>query len=91
MRLLKIENNHIEEFATYPIENTKKISLEFSENGKIFAIFMKMRNEVLVYNVGDDIETFFLSLKNGEAKPFLDIDVDLIIEPVIPDTLENSK
>jgi hypothetical protein len=59
LRLLRIENHHIHEVDTYPIMNSKKIVLEFSENGKLFAIFMKMRNEIHIYNIEEDIETFF--------------------------------
>ena len=55
LRLLYIDKSVVIEKARVFIENSRKISLEFSENGKLLAVFKRKMNEVLLYNIETEI------------------------------------
>ena len=72
LRLLLQTDKSIIEMEQVPIEQSKKVIIEFSPDGQYLAVLMKKLNKLIIHKItnGNDILQFFKMLKSGDLKPY---------------------
>lgn len=70
LRLIYQTDSHIQTVCEIPIQGSKQIAIEFSDDGKYLGILLKLKHQLTIYMIEDsNIARFFERLKNGEKKP----------------------